>query len=85
VRADVIERLMCDFEVDLDVVCARHGASASALIEASDGLTELAREGLVQIDAARIRILEQARPLVRVVASAFDAHLRADRAFSRAV
>ncbi len=24
-RADLIERLMCDFRVDVDAVCARHG------------------------------------------------------------
>ena len=84
-RADVIERLMCDFEVDLDEVCARHGASASSLIKASEGLIRLAREGLVQIDAGRIRIIDRARPFVRVVASAFDAHLPGDRVFSGAI
>jgi oxygen-independent coproporphyrinogen-3 oxidase len=85
-RAEVIERLMCDLDVDVAEVCARHGASPSLFAEALPRLTQLAEDGIVAIDGTRIRVPEASRLLVRLVAAAFDAHIApAGRAFSRAV
>ena len=34
-RADIIERIMCDFGVDLDAVCARHGSAPKPMLRSS--------------------------------------------------
>lgn len=73
VRAAIIERLMCDLEVDLDAVMGI--GSASPFAAELETLAPLAAEGLLRIDGARIRVAESGRPYVRIVASAFDAYL----------
>jgi oxygen-independent coproporphyrinogen-3 oxidase len=85
-RADIIERLMCDLEVDLGRVAKAYGASLRALADAAPRLQALANEGLVQLDGTMIRVPEKFRMLVRTVASIFDAHLAtSSRTYSRAV
>ena len=85
-RAELIERLMCDFEVDIATVCARHGAEEAGLAASLDRLAPLCGAGIVTRDGSRIRVAEHARLLVRKAASAFDAYLdEAGRQFSRAV
>ncbi len=74
-RADIIERVMCDYAVDVDEVCAAHGVTRSAVEDAFERLIEPARDGLVEVDGAKIRVTEAGRPLVRIVAAAFDVYL----------
>ncbi|MGD9846781.1 MAG: oxygen-independent coproporphyrinogen III oxidase [Variibacter sp.] len=84
-RADIIERLMCDLEVDFRVADARD-ASSRILAEAMPRLQVLADDGLVRLEGSRIRVPEEFRMLVRTVASIFDAYLTTSgRAYSRAV
>ena len=73
-RAAVIERIMCDYRVDLDVVCGRFGADPDALLTNS-GLDQLYEDGIAQRDRNVIAIADNARPLVRVLAAAFDQYL----------
>ena len=65
-RAEVIERIMCDYRVDL-----------SGLQELADEakLAPLVRDGLIRRRGEVIEVLPEARPLVRAVAAAFDAYL----------
>ena len=85
-RADIIERLMCDFSVDLGAVCQSHGADAAGLLLQTPRLRSLEEDGIVEIDGETISIASDRRFLVRTVASAFDAYLGATgRAHSRAV
>jgi len=72
VRAHIIERLMCDFAVDL-AACA--GAEQIEFMPELEALAPLCAEGLVTIDGAFIKITEQGRPFVRLAAAAFDAYL----------
>jgi oxygen-independent coproporphyrinogen-3 oxidase len=74
-RAAIIERIMCDYAVDLDAVCAAHGTTAAAIDDAFERLEEPARDGLVTIDGHRLTVTELGRPLVRIVAAAFDVYL----------
>jgi oxygen-independent coproporphyrinogen-3 oxidase len=74
VRADIIERLMCYLEADLDAIAERHGRH-HGFAEERDALEELARQGIVTLDGSRIVVPEACRGLARVVASAFDAYL----------
>lgn len=85
-RAELIERLMCDLTVDVEAVCARHGADPRSLGPSLAKLERLSREGVIQFSGTRILMPEQARLLVRKVASAFDAHIdQPARRYSRAV
>lgn len=83
-RADVIERLMCDFAVDIPAICASHGADPASLIEGNPRLDRAIAEGMVEIEDGRLRMKGGYRFLVRVVAAAFDAHLeKAPRRFGK--
>lgn len=75
-RADVIERLMCDQRVDLAAVCEEHGADPNALLRSVD-LQPLLADELITLNGMVIAVAPRARPLVRSVAAAFDAHLQA--------
>ncbi len=69
-RAAIIERLMCDFAVDLDV----HGGVAGFAAEL-DAVDALSASGIVARDGPLIAVTENGRPFVRLVAAAFDAYL----------
>ena len=60
-RASIIEQLMCDYRADVSGIEAP--------------LEQLETEGLIRRQGDLIEIVEQARPLVRAVAAAFDANL----------
>jgi len=85
-RAELIERVMCDLTVDIDAICARHQADPSILESSFQRLGQLSQEGVVRLDGHRVSLPDEARLLVRKVASAFDAHLdQPPRQYSRAV
>jgi len=73
-RAEAIERLMCDGRVDTNAVGARHGVSDDWCAEALAELEPLVDDGLVTIDAGIVALTELGQPLLRVVAAAFDAY-----------
>jgi oxygen-independent coproporphyrinogen-3 oxidase len=73
-RADLIERLMCDFRVDLGKVCEAHAVASDAVADALPALRALTRDGLIRFDGAVVEVNPEARSLVRSVAAAFDAH-----------
>ena len=60
-RAAIIEQLMCDYRAEIRGVPAR--------------LSELEADGLVRRSGTVIELTDDAKPLVRVVAAAFDAYL----------
>jgi oxygen-independent coproporphyrinogen III oxidase len=71
----VIERLMCDFHVDLAEICRRHGADPSLLTAELAKVDALADDGLALRRGTRISVPDHARSLVRVLCAAFDARL----------
>ncbi|WP_064713067.1 oxygen-independent coproporphyrinogen III oxidase [Rhizobium bangladeshense] len=73
-RAKIIERLMCDFEVDLGRVSSGSGFDTGFLVERNDRLGELMADGVVTMDNERIVVSQDARFMVRAVAAAFDAY-----------
>ena len=77
-RGDIIERLMCDFAVDLAAVCARHGRPLSDLSDALDRLRPFKEDRLATWDGRRLEVTPRGRMLVRSVAALFDAHLAPD-------
>ncbi len=74
-RADIIERIMCEFSADLGDICARHGAEPEAMLRSAARLQPLISDGVVRLEGARLAVAEDSRFLVRSVAAAFDAHL----------
>ena len=74
-RSDIIERLMCDLELDLD----RFGGGAAAFAGELAALAPLAEQGLLRIDASRITVTTAGRPYVRIAAAAFDTYLAASQ------
>jgi len=74
-RAAIIERLMCDMEVDLSAVSARFAATRPDFKEEFAELQTFANEGLVELTGSRIRVKEAARPALRIVCAVFDTYL----------
>jgi oxygen-independent coproporphyrinogen-3 oxidase len=77
-RRDVIERLMCDLEVDLAAVAAKRGADPAPLIADLGGLGRFEDDGLAHWDGRRLAVTEKGRPFVRSVAALFDVYLTQD-------
>ncbi len=71
-RAEIIERLMSDLALDL----GRFGGAARFAVEMT-ALEDLATQGLVIVDGARVTVTEAGRPFIRIVAAVFDTYLAA--------
>ena len=74
-RNDVIEAIMCNGQVDLDAVSAAHGVTPDWSDADLERLADLATDGLIDIDGYTINVRPEGQPLLRIVASAFDAYL----------
>jgi oxygen-independent coproporphyrinogen-3 oxidase len=83
-RANLIERLMCDFGFDRAKVLASGGLSEATLDRLIDrAVTRF--PGQVAHDAQGFAILPEARPLTRMIASLFDGYECAPERHSQAV
>ncbi len=71
-RADLIEQVMCSLAADVDGTCARYGYAPAEFPQTLDRLDELRRRGLVEFRSGRLEVPETNRPLLRLIASAFD-------------
>jgi oxygen-independent coproporphyrinogen-3 oxidase len=75
-RGNIIERLMCDMAVDLDAIAGELNFDvANDFSDELESLQPFQENGSVLIDEHRIRITEQGRPYMRLVASVFDTYL----------
>jgi oxygen-independent coproporphyrinogen-3 oxidase len=85
-RREVIERLMCDLDVDLDVIARRYGRTGDHFSAEMESLADLEADGVVVRDGHRLRITDDGRPLVRAAAARFDQYLKVgERRHSQAV
>ncbi len=90
-RADLIQRLMCQGEVPIGALERRYAIDFRAYFaDALQRLRPLVADGLVRIEAERITVTSQGRLLLRNIAMCFDHYLDqpvADAAprFSRAI
>ncbi len=82
-RARAIERLMCDFTLDLHDLGAEFGPAAYALAPA---LAEMANRfaPYATLDDTRLDIAQDGRPLTRIIASVLDQHVPEGVRYSRA-
>ena len=84
-RAAIIERLMCDFSVDLKAICDSFGQDFQNLIDNNARLENLVEDKLVELNVGKLLVKDSARFIIRNVAAAFDAYLESGgRKFSRA-
>lgn len=84
-RAEIIERLMCDFSADIPAICGAHGFDAERLLQDNGRLAELEQDGVVEIADGIVRVSQENRFVIRAVAAAFDAYLdQSNRAHSKA-
>jgi oxygen-independent coproporphyrinogen-3 oxidase len=75
-RADVIQALMCQGELDLRAIEARHEIDfATYFADALPRLQALAADGLVELRPGRIEVTSRGRLLMRIIAMCFDAYL----------
>ncbi|NVO25371.1 oxygen-independent coproporphyrinogen III oxidase [Donghicola mangrovi] len=81
-RAAAIERIMCDFALDLAAL-APFGPAAQALLPV---MAEVAQRygDLVTLDGTRLAIHPEGRALTRIIASAFDAYTDTGARYSQA-
>lgn len=80
-RGRIIERLMCDFFVDLAATAP--GADFSGELAL---LAPMVRDGLAEVNGTKLTVTEAGRAVVRVIAAAFDSYRRpATAQFSKAV
>ena len=82
-RGAVIERLMCDFRVDLPQVAARFGLAPDHFDDAAGKLAPLIADGLVHMRDGELEVAAAGRPLVRTVCTAFDRYWTADQGPAR--
>jgi oxygen-independent coproporphyrinogen-3 oxidase len=77
VRRDVIQKLMCNFELDFAALGKQYGiAFADYFAPDIAALAPLAADGLVELGTAAIKVTPRGRLLVRTVAMQFDRYLR---------
>jgi oxygen-independent coproporphyrinogen-3 oxidase len=76
-RARVIERLMCNLEVDVEGACLAEGYPASFLDDSLRRAAALQADSLCRVDGRVVSVPSDARRLVRAVAACFDAGLDA--------
>lgn len=74
-RSQVIERLMCDLDVDLDAVAAAEGVREPFEAELL-ALEPFVRDGLAAVNGSRVSIADKGRPFIRLIASVFDSYLQ---------
>lgn len=70
--SEIIERLMCDFVVDLAPIVRRRGRDLSNVAGAWSLLERFVDDGLVRIDGTVVAVTDLGRPFVRAVCAAFD-------------
>jgi oxygen-independent coproporphyrinogen-3 oxidase len=88
-RREVIQRLICDFELDFSVIERGFRISFRRYFSEELELFEsMERDGLIALDAGSIRVLAAGRLLVRNVCMVFDVSLRkqtGEQRFSRVI
>ena len=80
IRRDVIQKLMCDFDLDFAAAEVRHRIVFREYFAPElAALQPLAADGLVELSDRAIRVTPRGRLLVRTVAMQFDRYLREAR------
>jgi oxygen-independent coproporphyrinogen-3 oxidase len=79
-RAEVIERLMCDLAFSARSVAGRRADLARPLIDCASAVIADDVDGFVAPTSDGFRVTARGRPFVRTIAARFDAYLPANKA-----
>lgn len=79
-NSDIIEDLMCRFEVKISDIRPRHAVLAGTLAQRMQALAAADRDGLVAFDGECFVIRQESRAFTRTVASWFDTRLQDNNA-----
>ena len=75
-RADLIQQLMCQGEIDIAALEERHDVDFDIYFAADlERLAPLLADGLVELPPGRIRATSRGRLLLRIIAACFDRYL----------
>lgn len=86
IRAHIIERIMCDFKIDLGQLNQGFGVVADTYRIIAQNFIDDDPFGLSHMNGDEFEILPDGRPFTRIIASQFDAYLKeAEFRFSKAV
>lgn len=75
-RGEIIEQLMCFGAANIAETIERFECSEQVFADEFEELSQFASEGVVSLDNGILQVSEDARSLVRVVASVFDSYHR---------
>ncbi len=78
-RSYVIERLMCNFSLDLGDLKRRFGRASHSVSMEAQLLAGGDRDGVVRMDGDVFAVTEAGKPFVRHIAATFDAYLGSGR------
>ncbi|MQB05682.1 oxygen-independent coproporphyrinogen III oxidase [Agrobacterium tumefaciens] len=78
-RSHVIERLMCDFSLDLGDLKRRFGKASHSVSMEAQLFAGGDRDGVVRMDGDVFAMTEAGKPFVRNIAATFDAYLGSGR------
>ncbi|WP_019566222.1 oxygen-independent coproporphyrinogen III oxidase [Agrobacterium sp. 10MFCol1.1] len=78
-RSYVIERLMCDFSLDLGDLKRRFGRASHSISMEAQLFAGGDRDGVVRMDGDVFAVTEAGKPFVRHIAATFDAYLGSGR------
>jgi oxygen-independent coproporphyrinogen-3 oxidase len=83
-RADMIERLMCRFELDVDDIAARHGVSMTDLLRITASLRHRFANW-TEVRNGTIRLARSPHLIARLAARELDAYAMPEERHSRAL
>ena len=75
-RGEIIERLLCEFAVDLGEIASRYGRKPRDLVHELSRLESFAADGLVETEGSRLTVTEVGRLVVRDICAVFDVSFR---------
>jgi oxygen-independent coproporphyrinogen-3 oxidase len=77
IRKDAINQLICHFELDFFVLNKNNGINAlDYFADELKALQPMVEDGLLQIDANKIKVLDSGRLLIRRICMVFDSYLK---------
>ena len=83
-RSDMIERLMCDFRLDLNTLASAHGRSVEELLQMTSDMRTQFHDQMTMRDNI-IQLNDHARLIARLCAQKIDAYSMPEGRHSRAL
>lgn len=74
-RGAIIERLMCDLEVDLERIAPMYGSAPDDLLSELARIDAMVDDGIAHREGYRVAVPASARPFLRSVCAVFDGRL----------